>query len=814
MLDAAVLNSAEIVSDSQFLTAIFGADTPWCHVTDFTFDPSNIPKDKHLIAWHGDYYSRYQFSPNTNRYFTISTFYADDQSVARRRKALYRQTHCFVLDDVREKLNEEAAKKLPRPSWILETSAGSFQWGYIFNTPVTEASKIDNLNDGLIASELAPSGKDPGQRGTTRYVRLPEGSNSKASKLVNGQPFKCQLTLWEPFNRVTIEQLAEPFAVDLDRVRRESRIDGAAAVSDHPLINIPEIIHIKEVRSDGRFDITCPFVNEHTGQDDSGSAVFTNADGSIGYKCHHGSCQERTGKDLLQYIELKEPGFGSRLKTWQVTRNFATVNEPSFLTPIAEQQALVAEPDFNSTVGMDCDVDLSHAELALQLGEKWFYANARYIHTWGKWLLWDGHRWLLDTRLHHMSLTGKYLTVKGNELTAWAAALPEKTDEEAKKKTAAVIWAKREAVGVKSAPMRMNICSMIKTDPRCSVAPEVFDSNLNLIGTSGGTVDLATGVLSTAERGQYITKSLSFALVDGQPELWLKFLDEIMAGDQNVVNFLQRLCGYALTGETVEQKLFFLYGTGSNGKSVFLDMLFHIFGDYGRKAPANLFLEQKNEQHPTALAGLQGARLAVGSELPAGQTWNESLIKDLTGGDVITARLMRQDFFEYKPQFTLMIAGNHQPKLKNVDEAMSRRMVLIPFNVTIPAEKRDHKLAEKLKAEAGQILSWMIAGAVEYHRSGLAIPESIKAASKSYLDDEDVLAEFLSTCCISDTPGEILFSSLYQIFKNWSKSQGIVFPWTERALRKAIKEKGYTIERSNNKYRLKGMSLTTHPVFF
>ena len=143
-------------------------------------------------------------------------------------------------------------------------------------------------------------------------MRLPEGANNKASKLVDGKPFPCRITLWNPLNRVSIEQLATPFMVDLDAVRRESRIDGAAAVDDHPLLQIPDILTIKEVRSDGRFDITCPWVQEHTGQDDSGSAIFTNADGSIGFKCHHGNCQEKTGRDLLNYIDTQQPGFSGR----------------------------------------------------------------------------------------------------------------------------------------------------------------------------------------------------------------------------------------------------------------------------------------------------------------------------------------------------------------------------------------------------------------------------------------------------------------------------------------------------------------------
>ena len=321
-----------MVTNNEFLTALFGVDAPWVHVTDFPHDPGNIPKDQHLIAWKGDYFSRYPMQPGTNQYFTISNFYCDDQQQARRRKALFRHTPVIVLDDVKEKLSMSEVSKLPTPSWILESSQGSEQWGYILDTPCTDRAKVENLLDGLVANGLAPDGKDPGMKGVTRYVRLPEGFNSKATKLVNGMPYKCQMLLWEPFNRVTIEQLAAPFAVDLNKVRRESRVDGAAAVSDHPLINIPEIIHIKEVRSDGRFDIKCPWVQEHTNEDDDGSAVFTNSDGSVGFKCHHGSCQGRTGKDLLRYIDGQKPEFSGTLKNWQIMREFSSITEPSFLS--------------------------------------------------------------------------------------------------------------------------------------------------------------------------------------------------------------------------------------------------------------------------------------------------------------------------------------------------------------------------------------------------------------------------------------------------------------------------------------------------
>jgi hypothetical protein len=328
-----------MVDNQEFLRVLFGEDAPWVHVTSFQDDPADITDKRRFICWAGDYASRINLIPDSNQYFTISTFFCDEKQKARRRKALFRQTHVIVADDVREKLPEENVLKLPPPTYKLETSPGSEQWGWVLDTPCTDRAMVENLLDGLVAQGLAPEGKDPGMKGVTRYVRLPEGVNTKASRVAasGGYAPRCRILEWHPERKTSIHDLAGPFFVDLRAERRETRIDGAADLPDHPLLDLADIIHIKDIRSDGRFDITCPWVNEHTGAADDGAAIFTNKDGSIGFKCHHGSCQERTGKHLLDRIEVDYPDFRGQLTKFKILRDFDMSGITTTAPPPPEQ---------------------------------------------------------------------------------------------------------------------------------------------------------------------------------------------------------------------------------------------------------------------------------------------------------------------------------------------------------------------------------------------------------------------------------------------------------------------------------------------
>lgn len=253
---------------------------------------------------------------------------------------------------------------------------------------------------------------------------------------------------------------------------------------------------------------------------------------------------------------------------------------------------------------------------------------------------------------------------------------------------------------------------------------------------------------------------------------WLGFLADVTAGDVELQRYLARVAGYALTGMTTEHVMFFLYGTGANGKSVFLNTLAAVWGDYATHAPIDAFMETRGERHPTDLAKLRGARLVIATEVGQGKRWDEGKIKALTGGDTISARFMRQDFFDYKPQFKLMIAGNHKPSLRNVDEAMRRRLHLVPFTVTIPRERRDKTLPERLWAERDGIITWAVRGCAEWQRTGLKPPACVLAATEEYFESQDAIKRWIEEECVQSERATVATDEAFCSWKAWAEKQG------------------------------------------
>ncbi|MFZ5499692.1 MAG: phage/plasmid primase, P4 family [Pseudomonadota bacterium] len=403
--------------------------------------------------------------------------------------------------------------------------------------------------------------------------------------------------------------------------------------------------------------------------------------------------------------------------------------------------------DAEPVVGSDESVWGTEDALALSFTRR-YHRDWRYVAAWGKWLVWDGQRWRTEDTLAATDLIRSVC-----RQTAVRADNP---------KVAAKLASASTVSGVER---------LARADRRHAATTDEWDADPWLLNTPGGVVDLKTGRMRPHERADRMTK-ITTATPRGECPQWTAFLSDITGGDVELQFYLQRMVGYCLTGVTSAHALFFLYGTGANGKSVFANVVASILGDYASTAPMDTFVETRGDRHPTDLAGLRGARFVTAIETEQGRRWNESKVKAITGGDKISARFMRQDFFEFFPQFKPVVVGNHKPAIRNIDEAMKRRLHLIPFTVTIPPEKRDGHLTEKLLAERDGILAWAVTGCLAWQREGLNPPACVQAATDEYFEAEDAIGQWIEERCLLANTHREGVSELFSDWREWAERAG------------------------------------------
>jgi putative DNA primase/helicase len=298
-----------------------------------------------------------------------------------------------------------------------------------------------------------------------------------------------------------------------------------------------------------------------------------------------------------------------------------------------------------------------------------------------------------------------------------------------------------------------------------------------------GTLDTRTGIEKPYDPMDYITKQTgTWLAAPGTPcpPLWKKFLNTVTAGDQEVIEFLQRYMGYCITGEVSEQVFVFLLGSGQNGKGVFIRTMAGILGQYAIAAPIDLLIASKMERHPTETADLRGAYLVVCGEVPEGRRWDEGKIKSYTGGDRLKGRFMNKDFFEFEPTHKFLIAGNHMPSLRNVDDAIKRRLLVVKFPVKISEMDKDKDLEKKLKKEWPAIYRWMSDGCLKWdgiwvnggpdgqrHPAGLMIPKSVRETSEKYFKIEDIMGQWIEENLDLDLSKETRTLELFRCWCAW-----------------------------------------------
>ena len=431
---------------------------------------------------------------------------------------------------------------------------------------------------------------------------------------------------------------------------------------------------------------------------------------------------------------------------------------------------------------------IKYSEIAL----KWHFVkmhrdNFRFMPEIGSFLYWDRTRWKKDDRGITNFEVEKVCTEKSGEALA---SIEDRNSAE------------RIATRLASGRTVREVIGLLKSDQQLILSINDSDQDPWKLNTPSGTVDLKSGKISKHDPKDQICKSTSVGPDKSVCINWITFLKQATQNNDELISYLQRLCGYSLTGLITEQMLAFLWGPGGNGKGVFLNTISKILGDYTKQTSSEVFMTSKYDRHPTELADLKGARMVVGSEVEHNSKWNESKIKLITGDDAVSARYMRQDFFTYIPQFTLVISGNQKPQLRNIDDAIKRRMHLIPF--TNKPVNVDKDLSEKLKNEWPSILQWMLDGWIDWLEKGLRPPPIVLDATSEYFLQEDKLGNWIEECC-EEIPN--YFTQTSKLFKSWSQ-------WCEinnerkgskNSLSRNLGERGYLRSQSSkSKARSRG----------
>lgn len=373
-----------------------------------------------------------------------------------------------------------------------------------------------------------------------------------------------------------------------------------------------------------------------------------------------------------------------------------------------------------------------------------------------RWFIWEDTRWSPDE-------TGRIARMAKDvvrSLYVEASHMPDATAREALLK---------HAVKSEQAPRISALIQLASTEPEIALKPEALDKNPWLLNVLNGTLDLQSGKLRKHDRMDHITK-VAPVTYDPAAECprWEKFLHDVFDGDAELIEYAQRAFGYSLTGDTREQCFFFCYGQGANGKTTFLEVARALLGDYAQQAEFSTFLQRRGDGPRHDIARMRGARFVSAVESQSDQGFDEAVLRQLTGGDTITARKLYEELFEFRPTHKIWLAANHKPIIKTQVEGMWRRIRLIPFIVTIPKEQRIRNLSDKLIAgELSGILNWALAGCQQWRKEGLAEPKAVRKATRDYRDENDILGEFLDQRCVYTDNNWISTPELYRHFTDW-----------------------------------------------
>lgn len=422
-----------------------------------------------------------------------------------------------------------------------------------------------------------------------------------------------------------------------------------------------------------------------------------------------------------------------------------------------------------------------------------------FVAEWESWIAWDGKRWdrtgakqkvinaaMLTARAEHYAVSCE---LKKAEEAYRQVLLAGQKDEDAEARIKhlqrLLKWHEQSQNG-----SRLEACAKL-LETRLIIRLRELDRDPWLLNVANGTIDLRTAELLPHRQSDLITHLCDVEWDDSaSAPTWTAFVNHSMGGSLELVTYLQRLVGYSITGLTTEHILAFFHGDGRNGKSTFVQTLRTMLGEYACAAPRDLLFEDKQGQrHPAELARLYGKRLAVCAEIGEHTTLDEAKVKDLTGGDSVAVRRMREDFWDLEPTHTLFLSGNHKPTVRGNDLGIWRRVRLVPWLVTVTDEEVDSSLPEKLRGELPGILRWAVNGCLEWARMGLAEPAQVLVATAEYREESDIMGEFMTTYLVFGKEERCTREALRLKYERWCEEVGHK-PFGPKKVAARLKEKG------------------------
>lgn len=609
-----------------------------------------------------------------------------------------------------------------------------------------------------------------------RISRLPGSMNRKGAGSPE-RPHRRSQVIFQPALLETVPNEVLGLCAAAEQVSGRLEFAGSFDLAEFIARNLPEARGPIPYEDGHKWTMqVCPWNPQH---DNNAAFVIRRGDGRIGAGCLHNGCNGNNWRQLRALFET--------VPTRPVAvQYYDSDNEP----PPDYGEERFADYEQPADLNELPFTDLGNAKAMVQI-----YGNRfKFCPVTKKWFVWNRLKWIEDKLNQVLVFANK--TVEAREKNS------QGIQEEDLRKTAFRFFRSCQSVARRNA-----LIEQAKAWQPALVTTDDLDQNTWLLNCRNGTLDLRTGMIRPHDPADLITKCVDADYDPGAAcPRWISYLEQSMGGDASLVDFIRRAIGYTLTGETDEHALFVNVGKGENGKSVFMTILSDLLGDYASNTQHGTFAEKKNDSTRNDLAGLMGARLVHCSETNDNFRFDEALIKQLTGGDKISARFLYGEFFAFRPAFKIWIASNYQPEIRGIDDGIWRRIKFIPWAIKVNPWDRDPKLVAKLRAELSGILAWAVTGCRDWQQGGLCEPESIRRAAESNRAESDIMVQFLTECCEVGPREECQSSQLYAVFRQWLVNRG-EYELSMVKMARMLKYKGFQSIRTNTCIIWKGVAV-------